>query len=170
MRVGKNLQLELSDTYTQMEEVSTVRDPTEGCFLEQVRENGQLSAQVEDQEEELGQLVKQYRASAGKVATYLITLQEQAVRIQSLEMERNTAKEEAFVPRARIGVLEECARESTHMRDWERREEELLRRLEIEEANIGRAETQVIRLLGDLEKGEKTRVYEENYRCRRKTS
>ena len=158
LRAKKNLELELADTNAQMEEVSAARAATEGRFLEQVRENARLSSQVGEQEEELTQLMKQYRASAGNVATYMITLQEQAVIIQSLEMERDTAREEAAELRARISELEEAARESRNLKDGERREGELLRRLELEETNRKRAETRVIRLLEELEDGARKRA------------
>ena len=158
LRAKKNLELELADTNAQMEEVSAARAATEGRFLEQVRENARLSSQVGEQEEELTQLMKQYRASAGNVATYMITLQEQAVIIQSLEMERDTAREEAAELRARISELEEAARESRNLKDGERREGELLRRLELEETNRKRAETRVIRLLEELGDGARKRA------------
>ena len=122
LRARKNLELELADTNAQMEEVSAARAAIEGRFLEQVRENARLSSQVGEQEEELTQLMKQYRASAGNVATYMITLQEQAVMIQSLEMEKDAAREEAANLRVRVGALEESVRESRSLRDGERRE------------------------------------------------
>ena len=50
------------------------------------------------------------------------------------------------------------------MRDSERREGDLLRRLELEETNRGRADTRVIRLLGELENEETRRVDEERKR------
>jgi chromosome segregation ATPase len=158
LRARKNLELELADTNAQMEEVSAARAAIEGRFLEQVRENARLSSQVGEQEEELTQLMKQYRASAGNVATYMITLQEQAVMIQSLEMERDAAREEAAELRARISVLEDAARESRNLKDGERREGELMRRLELEETNRKRAETRVIRLLEELEDGGRKRA------------
>ena len=158
LRARKNLELELADTNAQMEEVSSARAAIEGRFLEQVRENARLSSQVGEQEEELTQLMKQYRASAGNVATYMITLQEQAVMIQSLEMERDAAREEAAELRARISVLEDAARESRNLKDRERREGELMRRLELEETNRKRAETRVIRLLEELEDGGRKRA------------
>ena len=158
LRARKNLELELADTNAQMEEVSAARAAIEGRFLEQVRENARLSSQVGEQEEELTQLMKQYRASAGNVATYMITLQEQAVMIQSLEMEKDAAREEAAELRARISVLEDAARESRNLKDRERREGELRRRLELEETNRKRAETRVIRLLEELEDGGRKRA------------
>ena len=158
LRARKNLELELADTNAQMEEVSAARAAIEGRFLEQVRENARLSSQVGEQEEELTQLMKQYRASAGNVATYMITLQEQAVMIQSLEMERDAAREEAAELRARISVLEDAARDSRNLKDRERREGELTRRLELEETNRKRAETRVIRLLEELEDGGRKRA------------
>ena len=158
LRARKNLELELADTNAQMEEVSAARAAIEGRFLEQVRENARLSSQVGEQEEELTQLMKQYRASAGNVATYMITLQEQAVMIQSLEMERDAAREEAAELRARISVLEDAARESRNLKDGERREGELMRRLELEETNRKRADTRVIRLLEELEDGGRKRA------------
>ena len=158
LRVRKNMELELADTNAQMEEVSAARAATEVRFLEQVRENARLSAQVGEQEEELGQLMKQYRASAGNVATYLITLQDQAVRIQSLEMERDAAKEDAAELRVRVFALEDAARESRSLKDGERREGELMRRLELEVTSRKRSETRVIRLLEELEDGARRRV------------
>ena len=79
LRARKNLELELADLSAQMEEVSAARVATEARFLEQVRENARLSSRVGEQEEEVGQLMKQYRASASSVETNMITLQDQAV-------------------------------------------------------------------------------------------
>ena len=85
LRARKNLELELADLSAQMEEVSAARVATEARFLEQVRENARLSSRVGEQEEEVGQLMKQYRASASSVETNMITLQDQAVSIQKLD-------------------------------------------------------------------------------------
>ena len=161
IRARKNLDLELADLSAQLEEVSSARASTEARFLEQVRENGQLCSRVAEQEEELGQLMKQYRASAASVDTYMITLQDQAVTIQGLEMDRDNAREAAAELRIRAAELEGAFRGAGEARERDRKEGELARRLEVEETSRRRAETRLARLSEELEEGERRRVEEE---------
>ena len=146
IRARKNLELELADLTAQMEEVSAARAATESRFLEQVRENARLSSRVAEQEEEVCQLMKQYRASANSVETNMITLQDQAVSIQQLEMERDSARETSSELRVRVAELEAAAKEGVEARERERREGDLGRRLEVEETSRRRAETRLARL------------------------
>ena len=150
IRARKNLELELADLSAQMEEVSAARVATEARFLEQVRENARLSSRVSEQEEEVGQLMKQYRASASSVETNMITLQDQAVSIQQLEMERDSARETSSDLRVRVAELETAAREGVESRERERREGDLARRLEVEETSRRRAETRLARLAEEV--------------------
>ena len=150
IRARKNLELELADLSAQMEEVSAARVATEARFLEQVRENARLSSRVGEQEEEVGQLMKQYRASANSVETNMITLQDQAVSIQRLEMERDSARETSSDLRVRVAELETAAREGVEARERERREGDLARRLEVEETSRRRAETRLARLAEEV--------------------
>ena len=163
LRVRKNLELELADVTAQLEEVSRARAATETRLLEQARENARLSGRLGEQEEELGQLMKQYKASAASVATYMISLQDQAARLQVLQQERDRERGLAGELRARVGELEGAERE--RMGERGRREAELTRKLDLEETARRRAETRVCRLMVEVEEGQRRGAEEERKRC-----
>ena len=80
----------------------------------------------------------------------MITLQDQAVSIQQLEMERDSARETSSDLRVRVAELETAAREGVEARERERREGDLARRLEVEETSRRRAETRLARLAEEV--------------------
>ena len=66
----------------------------EDRVLRMSREKADISSQLEDNEEELGEVMKKYKASVSQLSVDQITIHDQANRLADLEEERNKLREQ----------------------------------------------------------------------------
>ena len=116
------------------------------------REKTDISSQLEDNEEELHEVMKKYKASVSQLSVDQITIQEQSNRITDLEEEKTSLKTQVAELITKITSLEgEQIINPTQSR-LELKVKELESKLELEQTTRGRMETQINRLKEAIEK------------------
>ena len=94
LKAKQNLELELSDVQQQLDDVMRSKSDLEDRVLRMSREKADISSQLEDNEEELGEVMKKYKASVSQLSVDQITIHDQANRLADLEEERNKLREQ----------------------------------------------------------------------------
>merc|ERR1712013_919215 len=136
LKARQNCELELQETQAQLED----------RMVKVGRERADLALQLKENEEEMQELIKKYKASVAAGSTDQITIQDQAVTIQELEAQRNRARELLAEAEQRVEHLRgETVTVGQHRR-LELRLREFESKLELEKTSKGRLETQVARL------------------------
>lgn len=152
LKARANLELELSDVQQQLDDVSRNKSDTEDRLLRMSRERADLSTQLDDNEEELQEVMKKFKASVSQLSVDQITIQEQTIRISDLEEERNRLREQIAEMNVRIESLDgENMCHAQHNR-LELKIKELESKLELEQTTRSRMETQIVRLKEAIER------------------
>lgn len=152
MKARQNCELELTDVQTQLEDISRAKSDLEERCVQLGRDKGSLATQLRENEEEMAELIKKYKASVAASSTDQITIQDQAVSIQQLEVERNRAREQLAEMEQRVEHMRgESVSVAVHRR-LELKQREMDNKLELEKTGKSRMETQVSRLKESLEK------------------
>ncbi len=149
------------------------KSDVEDRFLRISREKADLSLQLDDNEEELQEVMKKYKASVSQLSVdqvnqkhlsitkknvpwcfwfFQITIQEQTNRVSDLEEERLKLKEQVAELNTRIQSLEGDNITNVHQNRLELKVKELESKLELEQTTRGRMETQINRLKEAIEK------------------
>jgi len=161
MKARQNAELELADTQTQLDDLSRSKQELEDRHLRVNREKTELSSQLQENEEELQEVMRKYKASVAAVSTDQITIQDQQNTIQELEDERNKLRDSVAELSSKLGNLEgENVSTAQHKR-LELKIRELESKLELEITSKNRMETQISRLKEVIEK-----VHKEKEDCR----
>eukprot|EP00092_Neocalanus_flemingeri_P009716 GFUD01010465.1.p1 GENE.GFUD01010465.1~~GFUD01010465.1.p1 ORF type:complete len:992 (-),score=270.61 GFUD01010465.1:543-3518(-) len=152
MKAKQNSELELEDVQQQLEDVSRAKSDTEDKNLRLSREKADLQTNQQENEEELQDVMRKYKASVAAVSTDQITIQDQAATIQELENERNKLREQYAEISQRLDHMEgENVSTAQHKR-IELKIRELESKLELEKTTKGRMETQIYRQKEVVEK------------------
>ncbi len=152
IKAKSNLELELSDLQQQLDDLSRSKSDVEDRLMRTSREKTDLSSQLEDNEEELHEVMKKYKASVAQLGVDQITIQEQTNRITDLEEEKTSLKSTVAELHTKIQSLEgEHILNPTQSR-LELKVKELESKLELEQTTRGRMETQIGRLKEAIEK------------------
>jgi len=157
MKARQNSELELADTHLQLEDVSRSKQELEDRHLRISREKAELASQLNENEEELQEVMRKYKASVAAVSTDQITIQDQQTTIQELEDERNKLRDTVAELGSKLGNLEgENVSTSQHKR-LELKIRELESKLELEITSKGRLDVQISRLKEQVDKLAKER-------------
>lgn len=116
------------------------------------REKTDMSSQIEDNEEELHEVMKKYKASVSQLSVDQITIQEQSNRVTDLEEEKNQLKSQVSELTVKITSLEGENLANPAQSRLELKVKELESKLELEQTTRGRMETQINRLKEAIEK------------------
>merc|ERR1739848_557824 len=115
-------------------------------------EKTDVTSQLEDNEEELHEVMKKYKASVSQLSVDQITIQEQTNHITDLEEDRNNLKGQVAELMTKINSLEgENINNPTQSR-LELKVKELESKLELEQTTRGRIDTQISRLKEAIDK------------------
>merc|ERR1719412_972092 len=153
VKAKQNVELEVADLQLQLDEVSRNKSDIEDKLLRINREKTDLASQVEDNEEEMSEVMKKYKASVSQLSVDQITIQQQASAVSDLEEERNKLKEQLAEMSQKIESLEgENPISSAQHQRLELKIKELETKLELEQTTRGRMETQINRLKEGIEK------------------
>lgn len=152
IKARQNAELELSDVQAQLEDIMRSKSDIEDKLYRLGREKTDLSSQLDDNEEELQEVMKKYKASVSQLSIDQITITEQANNITELEEERNRLKETLAEYTQRIHSLEGDNVSSAQHHRLELKIKELETKLELEQATRGRMESQINRLKEGIEK------------------
>jgi len=151
-KAKQNLELELSDVQTQLDDIMRSKSDLEDRLMRLSREKTDVTSQLEDNEEELHEVMKKYKASVSQLSVDQITIQEQTNAITDLEEERNNLKGQVAELMTKINSLEgENINNPTQSR-LELKVKELESKLELEQTTRGRMDTQISRLKEAIDK------------------
>merc|ERR1711963_221586 len=152
VKAKQNLELELSDVQTQLDDIMRSKSGVEDRLMRLSREKADLSSQLEENEEELREVMKKYKASVSQLSVDQIIIQESSNKVSDLEDERNRLKEQVAELTTRISSLEgENITNPTQSR-LELKVKELESKLELEQTTRTRMDTQINRLKEAIEK------------------
>ncbi len=152
LKAKQNAEMELSDVQAQLDEVLRSKADVEDRLIRLGREKADVSGQLEDNEEELQDVIKKYKAAVAQLSVDQITITEQANSISDLEEERNGLKETLAEYAQKVQSLEgENVSTAQHHR-LELKIKELESKLDLEHTTRGRMETQIGRLKEGVEK------------------
>merc|ERR1712013_83429 len=141
LKARQNCELELQETQTQLEDVCRAKAELEDRMVKVGRERADLALQLKENEEEMQELIKKYKASVAAGSTDQITIQDQAVTIQELEAQGNRARELLAEAEQRVEHLRgETVTVGQHRR-LELRLREFESKLELVKTSKGRLET-----------------------------
>merc|ERR1719357_163561 len=145
MKARQNAELELADVQIQLEDVSRAKTDLDGKNLRLTRERADLASQLQENEEELQDVMRKYKASVSAVTTDQITIQDQAATIHDLENERNKLREQLAETNQRLDHMEgENVSTAQHKR-LELKIRELESKLELEKTTKQRLDTNIQR-------------------------
>ena len=146
LKARGNIELELVETNSMLEDSSRAKTDLEEKLVKVGREKADLAQQVRENEEEMMELMKKYKAAVSACSIDQITIQDQALTIQQLETERNRAQELLAEMEVKLDHFKgEQVSIATHRR-LELKLREMESKLELEQTSKGRLEIQVGRL------------------------
>jgi len=133
---------ELSDVQSALDEALRAKQDSEEKCNVLNRECSELRTQLEENEEELAEVLKKYRAAVHQMSSDQIALQDSVARVGELEAERNALSEQLADLTARLTSIETMGDPSSSVaaKRLELRTKELESRLELEQTTRGRME------------------------------
>jgi len=147
VKAKQSKDLELADIQQQLEDTAKDKRLAEERGMKLGREKASLASQLQDNEEELQDLLRKYKASMASASSDQITIQDQAATIQDLELERNKLKDQYAEISKR---LDEMGKEGTNtnaaqQQKLEIKVKELETKIELEKTTKVRMETHISR-------------------------
>ena len=146
LKARGNIELELVETNSMLEDSSRAKTDLEEKLVKVGREKADLAQQVRENEEEMMELMKKYKAAVSACSIDQITIQDQALTIQQLETERNRAQEQLAEMEVKLDHFKGEQVSIAQHRRLELKLREMESKLELEQTSKGRMETQVGRL------------------------
>ena len=125
---------------------------TEERNLRLTREKADLASSLTENEEELQEVMRRYKACVGAVSTDQITIQDQSPTIQTLECERNKLREQYAELCQRLDHMEGENVSTVQHKRLELKIRELESKLELEKTTKNRMDTQIMRQKELIEK------------------
>ena len=125
---------------------------TEERNLRLTREKADLTSSLAENEEELQEVMRRYKACVGAVSTDQITIQDQSLTIQSLEQERNKLREQYAELCQKLDHLEGENVSTIQHKRLELKIREMESKLELEKTTKTRMETMIQRMKEVVEK------------------
>jgi len=146
LKAKANTELELVEVNSMLEDTTRVKTELEEKLVKVGRERSDVAQQLRETEEEVAELMKKYKAAVSACSVDQITIQDQSLTIQQLELERNRAKELLAEMEVK---LEHCRGEQVSVSQHRRLElqlREMENKLELERTSKARLELQQTRL------------------------
>merc|ERR1719225_1196590 len=116
------------------------------------REKADLSSQLEENEEEMHDIMRKYKASVAQVTTDQITIQDQAATIHQMEDEKQKLKEQLAELCQKVDFMDVETVSNLTLKRLEMKIRELESKLEPEVTTKGRMDTQIGRLKETIER------------------
>ena len=148
----QNSELELADVQQQLDDIIRTKSNLEEKHLRMAREKADLSSQLEENEEEMHDIMRKYKASVAQVTTDQITIQDQASSIQMLEDDKAKLKEQLAELLQKVDCMDMDTVSNLTMKRLEMKIRELESKLELELTTKGRMDTQIGRLKETIER------------------
>ena len=167
LKARGNIELELVETNSMLEDTARAKTELEEKLVKVSRERADLAQQVRENDEEMVELMKKYKASVSAGSIDQITIQDQALTIQQLETERNRAQELLAEMEVKLDHFKGEQVSVAQHRRLELKLREMESKLELEQTSKGRLDTQIGRLKEVIDGLNKDN---ENLRIREKSS
>ena len=148
----QNAELELADVQQQLDDIIRTKGNLEEKHLRMAREKADLSSQLEENEEEMHDIMRKYKASVAQVTTDQITIQDQASNIHQLEDEKQKLKEQLAELSQKVDFMDVETVSNLTLKRLEMKIRELESKLELEVTTKGRMDTQIGRLKETIER------------------
>ena len=148
----QNAELELADVQQQLDDIIRTKGNLEEKHLRMAREKADLSSQLEENEEEMHDIMRKYKASVAQVTTDQITIQDQAATIHQMEDEKQKLKEQLAELCQKVDFMDVETVSNLTLKRLEMKIRELESKLELELTTKGRMETQIGRLKETIER------------------
>merc|ERR1719195_203916 len=148
----QNAELELADVQQQLDDIIRTKSNLEEKHLRMAREKADLSSQLEENEEEMHDIMRKYKASVAQVTTDQITIQDQAATIHQMEDEKQKLKEQLAELCQKVDFMDVETVSNLTLKRLEMKIRELESKLELELTTKGRMETQIGRLKETIER------------------
>ena len=134
-----------NDIFTQLDDVMRTKHEVDEKNLRLTREKADLQSSLNENEEELQEVMRRYKACVAAVSTDQITIQDQSLTIQTLECERNKLREQYAELCQRLDHLEGENVSTVQHKRLELKIRELESKLELEKTTKNRMDTQIQR-------------------------
>merc|ERR1719436_182554 len=148
----QNAELELADVQQQLDDIIRTKGNLEEKHLRMAREKADLSSQLEENEEEMHEIMRKYKASVAQVTTDQITIQDQASNIHQLEDEKQKLKEQLAELCQKVDFMDVETVSNLTLKRLEMKIRELESKPELEVTTKGRMDTQIGRLKETIER------------------
>ncbi|XP_052800270.1 unconventional myosin-XVIIIa-like isoform X12 [Mya arenaria] len=145
IKAKKTMELELADLQQQLDDLFKSKQETENKSMSLLREKTELQSQLEENEEDLGDAMKKYKAVVQQQSLDHITLNDQLQQIEELTVEKDKLRSEVNDLKSRVQTYEENSVDKTVVQRLENKIRDLETRLELETTNKHRLEVQVTR-------------------------
>ncbi|XP_063927434.1 unconventional myosin-XVIIIa isoform X2 [Zophobas morio] len=154
VKTKQSLETDLSETQGALEEANRMKHDAEQKVTALSREKSDLQNQLEENEEELAEVLKKYKAAVQQMSLDQIALQEQVSLVSELEVERNQLKEQLAELTTKLESVESMGDASSHLlvKRTELKVKELESKLELEQTTKSRLEVQITRLKEAVDK------------------
>ena len=153
MKAKKNLEEEMFELQDQLDEITQMKVVTDKKYVETSTENVSLATMVKDNEEELEEIMRKYKASVSALSSQQMTLEAQSETIEIYEDEKIKLKKE--IENLHKQLYLECEPLNQSKQNiFLHKIEDLERKLEFEETSRKRKEIVIERLKHNLERFE----------------
>ena len=109
------VEADLSETQAQLEDAVRHKNEAEEKANLASREKSNLQAQVEENEEEMAEVLKKYKATIQQMSMDQLALQEQVSLVSELEAERNALKDQLFELTSKLESVESMGDASSNL-------------------------------------------------------
>ncbi|XP_075218480.1 unconventional myosin-XVIIIa-like isoform X2 [Lycorma delicatula] len=139
---------EAAEAVASMEEATRARTELEERLVAVTRDRAQIQSQLDENEEELAEVLKKYRAAVQQLSTEQAAQQEQASHVAQLESERASLREQLAELNSRLENMETLSDPSSSLtaKMLQIKNKELESKLDLEQTTRSRLEIQIARL------------------------
>ena len=151
VKAKQSKELELNDVQSQLDDMARNRKLAEDRAAKLGREKTELTSQLQDNEDELADVIRKYKASVSTISQDQITIQSQSSQIQELELEGKKLREQLADITKRLEDLdknkdkEDASASTADIQKLEIKCKELETKLELEKTTKGRMESHISR-------------------------
>merc|ERR1719297_330468 len=149
VKAKQSKELELGELQSQLEDTGRGRKLAEDKAAKLARDKSELSAQLQENEEELAEVIRKYKSSVSTISQDQLTIQNQAQHVQDLELESKKLKEQVADISRRMEEMADKGRgkeDSSSAADVQKLEircKEMETKLELEKTTKGRMESHI---------------------------
>ncbi|XP_052072228.1 unconventional myosin-XVIIIa-like isoform X4 [Mytilus californianus] len=152
VKAKKSMELEIEDLQQQLDDISKAKTEAESKSLGLMREKAELQSQVEENEEDLNDVMRKYKAVVQQQSVDQITMADNLKQIEELTNEKDKYRSEVDLLQTRLKDLEENYIEKTVKLRLEGRIRELENKLELETTSKHRIEVTLNRIKEQVDK------------------